>query len=155
MKIEDVMSRDVVSCTIDDTLDVAVGLMWDRDHGAVPVVDGDNRVVGIVTDRDACMAAYTQALPLHEIPVTTAMADVVHTLRADDTIADAERVMSDQQIHRIPIVDGDGHPVGILAVADLIRATDRRGGVRCDPIDVVATLGAVLRPRHGSVAPGA
>jgi CBS domain-containing protein len=155
MKIENVMSRDVVACSIDDTLDVAVGLMWDRDHGAVPVVDGDGRVVGIVTDRDACMAAYTQALPLHEIPVTTAMADAVHTLRADDMLVDAERVMTEQQVHRIPIVDGEDRLVGMVSLADLIREVNRPGHVANGAMDVVATLGAVLRPRHVASGPGA
>jgi CBS domain-containing protein len=60
MKIRDIMSQDVATCREDDSLDRAAQLMWDRDVGSVPVVDGEGRPLGMITDRDICMAAYTQ-----------------------------------------------------------------------------------------------
>ena len=59
--------------------------MWDHDCGCAPVVDGHGRLAGIITDRDICMAAYTQGMPLEAIPVERAMsARVVSCMRGDD-----------------------------------------------------------------------
>jgi CBS domain-containing protein len=148
MKVESLMSRDVAVCTIDDNLDVAARLMWERDCGAVPVLDGDDRVVGIITDRDVCMAAYIQGLPLREIPVTTAMAETVHMLRTDDLVVDAERLMAEKQVRRMPVVDSDQHVVGMLALADLIREATRPGHAPNGAMDVVIAMAAVMRPRR-------
>src|SRR5690349_16562501 len=64
-----VMTADVVTCSPNDTLHRAAQIMWERDCGAVPVVDAAGRVAGIVTDRDLAMGAFTQGLPLVAIPV--------------------------------------------------------------------------------------
>ena len=60
MKVRDLMSRPVQTCRSNESLNAAAQKMWDEDIGAVAVVDDKNRVVGVVTDRDLCMAAYTQ-----------------------------------------------------------------------------------------------
>jgi CBS domain-containing protein len=64
MKVSDLMTTAVRSCGTGDNLQLAAQIMWESDCGIVPVVDGDGRVVGVITDRDICMAAYTQGLPL-------------------------------------------------------------------------------------------
>jgi len=64
MNASDVMTKTVRSCSAGDSLQRAAQLMWEGDCGSVPVVDSDNRVVGILTDRDIAMAAYTQGRPL-------------------------------------------------------------------------------------------
>src|SRR3954470_1130982 len=105
MKIAQMMSEDVKTCRPTDTLDIAVKLMWDHDIGAVPIVDETGQVVGIVTDRDACMAAFTQCQPLHDLPCTVAMSKHVVTCRPDDTDAAVASLMAKNQIRRIPVVD--------------------------------------------------
>ena len=77
MQIKDIMSHPVVSCPADSTLDQAARLMWEFDCGIVPVIGDDGRLVGVVTDRDICMAAYTQGKTLSAIPVGTAVAPQV------------------------------------------------------------------------------
>lgn len=67
MKVQDIMTADVETCRLDDTLDRPAAIMWERDCGVVPVVDDESRIVGMLTDRDICMAAYTQGRPLPEI----------------------------------------------------------------------------------------
>jgi CBS domain-containing protein len=54
------MVTDVKTCADHSTLNAAARIMWDNDCGCVPVVDGDGRVVGMITDRDICMTAYLQ-----------------------------------------------------------------------------------------------
>jgi CBS domain-containing protein len=60
----DLMTTNAKSCGTMDNLERAAQIMWENDCGVVPVVDGSERVVGMVTDRDICMAAYTQGQPL-------------------------------------------------------------------------------------------
>ena len=131
MRVDQLMTRTVKTCTPDDNLDRAAALMWDYDCGALPVLSADRdpgRVIGMVTDRDICMAAYTQGRGLREIPVVSAMAQRVCTCRPTDTIAVALRVMETNQIRRLPVVDGEDHLVGMLSLADLWREAAREHG---------------------------
>ena len=77
MKVEQLMSRDVKTCQATEMLNRAAQLMWENDCGCVPVVDEDGRAVGMITDRDVCMAAYTQGRLLDALPVASAMDSIV------------------------------------------------------------------------------
>jgi CBS domain-containing protein len=146
MQIKDVMSHPPVTCPVSGTLDHAARLMWEFDCGIVPVVNADGRLAGVVTDRDVCMAAYTQGRPLASIPVTTAMARSVVAGPAGDPIEHAEELMRDNQIRRLPVLDGDARPVGLVSMNDLARlaARAKRSGV---DRELVKTLAAVCQPR--------
>ena len=74
MQVRNVMSQPAVTCPVNATLDTVARCLWECDLGSVPLVDDSGRVVGVVTDRDICMAAYMQGLPLNAIPAATAMA---------------------------------------------------------------------------------
>jgi len=69
MNVERVMRREVRACRMHDTLNQAAHLMWDNACGCVLIADERDQPVGILTDRDICMAAYTQGQPLKEISV--------------------------------------------------------------------------------------
>src|SRR5208282_6872862 len=118
MKVEQLMKRDVKVCRTDDTLNSATRLMWECDCGCIPVIstDGDGALVGIVTDRDVAIAAYTQGKPLSAIPVSTAMARNVIACHASDGISQAEALMRDNQVRRLPVVDRQERLVGILSL---------------------------------------
>ena len=73
MKVKDLMTSDVKSCREYNTLHTAAQVMWDYDIGCVPIVDHENRVIGMLTDRDVCMSAYLQGVPLTAATVTSAM----------------------------------------------------------------------------------
>ncbi|HVS11206.1 MAG TPA: CBS domain-containing protein, partial [Planctomycetota bacterium] len=79
MKVEQLMTRDVKACAPQDSLSRAAQLLWESDIGALPVVDSEGRVVGMVTDRDVCMAAYFKGRPLAEIRVDETMARKVYS----------------------------------------------------------------------------
>src|SRR5512134_738255 len=104
MQIKDVMSHPPVTCPVSSTLDQAARLMWEFDCGIIPVVNDEGRLAGVVTDRDICMAAYTQGKTLREIPVTIAMAKQVIAAYANDSIDSAEELMSANQIRRLPVL---------------------------------------------------
>jgi predicted transcriptional regulator len=142
------MSQPPITCRVDASLNEAARLMWEHDCGSVPVVDGDGKVAGIVTDRDICMAAYTQGERLTSIPVTTAMAKSVVCCHADDEVESAESVMGEQQVRRLPVVDAENHPVGLLSLNDVAQEIARSrapaGGLQRS---FVSTVGAICRPR--------
>lgn len=144
MKVSSLIHRDVTTCTIHDSLDRAAQLMWDRDLGSLPVLDDDGHIAGMVTDRDICMAAYTQGAPLRAIPVTSAMSKRVFSCGESDELADVERAMSEHQIRRMPVIDGKGHPIGIISLNDIVRAASA-GTVPA--AEVASTVAAVTAPR--------
>lgn len=139
-KIEEIMHRVVWTCHRDDSCAVATRLMWEHDIGAIPTVDHEGRVVGIVTDRDICMAAYLTGKPIADIPVHLAMADRVITCNAGDTDEAVARTLAQAQIHRIPVVDPDRRPIGIVTLNDLAH-------VGAPAQTVATTLAAVSQPR--------
>jgi CBS domain-containing protein len=153
MQLKDVMNQPVTVCPEDATLDCAARLMWEQDCGSIPVVASDGRLVGMVTDRDICMSAYTQGQALTSIPVTTAMARSVVAGHEDDSIETAEQLMQDNQIRRLPVIDGEGRPVGIVSQNDLVRIVAETRKSNSDR-ELVQTLAAIGKPRMMSTQPG-
>lgn len=147
MKIANFVHRDVTSCSIHDSLACAAQQMWDHDIGCLPVIDDQGHVAGMVTDRDVCMAAYFHGTPLQAIPVTAAMAKRVFWCAASDDIESVARTMGEQQIRRMPVVDEQGRPIGVVSLSDLARAAAKG---RVSPADIASTLAAVSAPRTGA-----
>lgn len=154
MQVQQLMTRDLAVCRPDDSLEYAARLMWNRDIGAVVVVDVDGKLAGIVTDRDACMAAFTQGLPLADIHVSSAMAHEVWTCHPTASCSDAEAIMRVHQVRRVPVVDASDRPVGIVALNDLARAARSAPSAAIHQREVEATLAAISMPRHPPEAPG-
>ncbi len=124
MRISQVMKKDVEVVALDDNLAAAASRMWDCDIGSLPVVDGAGQVAGMVTDRDICMAALTRGQPLHEIPVSVAMAKEVLSCTPDDEIHEAVLTMAENHVRRLPVVDGRGVVQGVLSMDDIITHGD-------------------------------
>jgi CBS domain-containing protein len=150
MRVKEIMSHPVVTCPATATLDQAARLMWEFDCGIVPVVNEDGRLEGVVTDRDICMAAYTQGLPLSAIPVSTPMARTVVAIHTDDLIEQAEELMRAYQIHRLPVLDGEDRPAGLVSMNDLARLAARAHRSAVDR-ELVRTLAAICQPRAQAV----
>jgi CBS domain-containing protein len=147
MQLREIMSTPVVTCRTEDNLNAAAKLMWDHDIGSLPVVDNDGRTAGMITDRDICMAAYTRGGPLADISVWDAMAKQVFSCHPDDSLEAAERLMSDKQIRRVPVVDADDRPMAMLSLNDVARhtaAARKRNGL---DRELTQTLAAICQPR--------
>lgn len=153
MEIRKIMSEPAVTCRAEDSLNTAAQLMWERDCGALPVVDDGGRAVGIVTDRDICMAAYTQGRALTDIRVAEAMSRSVFSCHADDSLEDAERLMKERQIRRVPVVDGDNRAIGMLSLNDLARCAARARQKSGMERELTQTLAAICEPRPRAAAP--
>lgn len=120
-RARDVMTRDVRTCHPEDTLHCAAAIMWEANVGAVPVVDDAGKLVGMITDRDVCMGAYTQGVSLAEGKIRRSMSNELFTCRPEDSLRKVMEVMATKQVRRVPVVDQDGRLVGIVALADVAR----------------------------------
>lgn len=153
MRIEQLMQKKLASVTAEQSLDDAARMLWEGDCGCVPVVseDGSHRVVGMLTDRDICMAAYTQGKSLREMRVRGAMSCDVRTCRPGDSIEDVEAILSSAQVRRLPVVDEADQLVGIISLSDLARAAARCRKQKKPALDeaaVAETLAAICQPRE-------
>jgi len=153
MKIEQIMSKDVATCCPDETLSDAARIMWERDCGFVPIVDGaeQRRVVGAVTDRDLCMASYTRGQALGEICIRDVMSTGIRTCKASDDLQAAESILREARIHRLPVVDDAGQLLGVLSLADIAREAARETGARRKQVttqEVGEVLADIREPRR-------
>lgn len=125
------MTTRVHRCMPQDTLAQAAQLMWQHDCGCLPVcasvANGLEHLVGMITDRDICMCALFQGKPLGELRVNQAMTTRLRCCAPDDTLEQAERLMSDGQIRRLPVVTDQRALVGLISLADLARGAARLG----------------------------
>jgi CBS domain-containing protein len=158
MRIEQLMTTRVHSCKPADTLERAAQLMWDHDCGCVPVCEGDGtaaRIVGVITDRDICMCTLFQGQPLRSLRVGDAMAREVHVCRSSNTVGEAEKIMRNARIRRLPVIDEQDALVGMISVADLVREATREqtDAVReISEAEVNETLSAICEPTGRSLS---
>lgn len=145
MLVGQLMSRDIRTCSPEDSLEAAARILWEHDVGVVPVISGA-RTVGMITDRDICMAAYTQGRPLREIAVSCAMSKGLHVAHPDEPLLDAMQTMREQQVRRLAIVDDEGKLQGLLSINDIVREASRPGGdVEAD--EALAALASIGQAR--------
>jgi CBS domain-containing protein len=153
MLVKKLMTTQVTSCRSDDSLSQAALLMWDHDCGCLPVSAGDgaNRVAGVITDRDICMAALFQGAPLRDLRVADAMSKQTHVCHPTDSLGDAERIMRQAQVRRLPVVDSQGSLVGMISLADLAREAEREqtlGSTDISGDEIGVTLASICQPSH-------
>jgi CBS-domain-containing membrane protein len=152
MKVKDLMTTDVKSCREYCTLNSAAQTMWENDIGCVPIVDHENRVIGMLTDRDVCMGAYIQGLSLTAASVTSAMSKQVFSCHPQDDLASVERLMREKQIHRVPVVDAEGRLAGIVSLNDIAREAAQESRAKksreVSDAEVTGTMASVCAPRH-------
>lgn len=153
MRVNDWMAKDVKAIRADDTLQSAAMCMWQNDLGALPVVDSNEKVLGMITDRDIAMAATLQRCPLDMLDVRSTMSKRLWSCRPDDTLTYAEALMRDHQVHRLPVVNAIGEIAGVISLNDIAHAS-LSGVRRVIASDLARTLGAISTPRqHASYAP--
>ena len=116
-RCREIMSSNVRTASPDTPLREVAIMMRDGDVGSLPVVDG-GKLVGIVTDRDIAVRAVAEGMDV-SAPVSQAMTTEIYSVRPDDFVFEAIRVMGDKQVRRIPVVEESGELAGIIAMADI------------------------------------
>jgi CBS domain-containing protein len=146
MRIGELMNREVTCCRTTDRLNDVSRIMWEGDRGVVPVLDSEDRIVGLITDRDVAMAAYTTGRVLRSLAAEDAMSHIVHCCHEADPIDTAHRLLREMQVRRLPVIDEDRKLVGLIGLSDLARAAaESRGGA--EAAEFAATFVGVSRSR--------
>ena len=122
----DVMTENPACCTPQTPLEQVAKLMVQHDCGEIPVLDPDDQVVGVVTDRDiVCRVVAAGKNPLAYV-AETCMSELVVTVPVTAPLADVLSAMETHQVRRVPVVDERGRCVGMIAQADLAWTGEER-----------------------------
>jgi len=165
MRVDALMTSEVKTCYAQDSVHTAARLMWENDLGCLPVVDEEAHVVGMITDRDVCMASYTAGRPLWEISVAEPMCRTIWSCRPFDEVAAVASTMKERKVRRVPVLDAQGRVVGLITLSDIareaVRTEKKKRRLRDSGFEVAETLAAICEPgssrlrtktRTGSVA---
>jgi len=134
VKVNEICTRNVRTCTPETRLSEAGWSMWEGDCGILPVVDEAGKVLGVLTDRDICMSVSTKYRPAVEIAVREAFSGNVVTCGPQDEVRDALTIMRQAGIRRLPVVNRQGTLEGILSLNDVALAS--RSDRQAQPTDV-------------------
>jgi CBS domain-containing protein len=122
MDIRSVMTSDPTTCTPDATLRQVAQMMKQHDCGQIPVVDQQRQPLGVITDRDIAVRAVAEGSDLANATAGDYMTSPVTTVPQDGDLNDVARLMEQNQIRRVVVVDPKGCVTGIVAQADVALA---------------------------------
>ena len=121
MNVQDIMTTDIVSCTLDTNLETIANMMWNKDCGSIPVLNQYGQPIGIVTDRDIAMGSALNHKPPWELSAKDVLGSKqVQCCRAADSVKSSLQKMSQHHIRRLPVVNNEGRLVGMLSLGDIV-----------------------------------
>jgi CBS domain-containing protein len=124
MRVSDIYNREVVFAYKSMTLSEAARLMREKHVGSLVVVEEGahgHAPVGVLTDRDITVAVVAKDLDARTISVGEAMSGDLLTVREDDSVIEALRLMRERGVRRVPVTQRDGTLVGIVTLDDLLE----------------------------------
>lgn len=130
MNVRELFTRNPASCGPDTNLAAAAELLWERDCGILPVVDDARRVIGVLTDRDICMALATRDRMASQVAARDVMTSPVQSVGPDASASHALKVMRQHRVRRLPVVDEQGILEGVLSMNDLALASSEPKGTK-------------------------
>lgn len=141
-RVGEVMTRNVVTVHPNDSAQYAAQMMGECDCGAIPVVDWQGRMIGMITDRDIAIRLVANRVNPLRARVGDCMTDKAFACHVSDSLGNCMRAMSRHQIRRMPIVNDRNQVVGIISQADIAQhATENTGtGERRAVSDVVCAI---------------
>ncbi len=128
MKVQEVMTSPAHSCSADTSLAAAAIVMRDYKCGALPVLDEQGRPIGILTDRDVCLAVarknrFPAAISVHEVMTSHPLSCSPQT-----DLTEAVDLMAEHHVRRLPVVDAEGRLVGIVSLSDVAAVAGSKRG---------------------------
>lgn len=145
MMVKDIMKKAVATCAPASDLQSVIDVMRERDCGFLPVVDSHGIVVGVITDRDVCLAAGTKPRPLTRVSVKETMSHPVVSCFPDENIKVVLATMAKHRVRRLPVLNKTGHLEGVLSIDDVVQAPQRRGAATAE--EIVAALKGIYTRR--------
>lgn len=144
MKVKEVMTPDAKAIWLTESLAAAAKEMWENDCGALPIIK-DRKVVGMITDRDICMASAIRDRNPSSISVEEVMNATVYAAEAEEDVEQALQTMREHKIRRLPVLNLEGELQGIVSMNDIVLHAKARNGKKppIDYADVVKTYQAI------------
>jgi len=130
MKVADVMMRTPAFCAPETNVGAAVEILWNRNCGLLPIVDAQQKVVGVITDRDLCIALGTRNRLAGAIKVKEVASGKVYACRPNDDIHAALATMAEQKVRRLVVLNEQGKLEGILSIDDIVQHGQAAGAGR-------------------------
>jgi CBS domain-containing protein len=118
MKVSDIMTTDIAVAERDTTAEEIATMMRDENVGAIPVVDEENALEGIVTDRDIVIRCIANGRDPSECTAEDIMTDDCQAVSPDTDVEEAAKLMAKHQVRRLPVIE-DGELVGMLSIGDV------------------------------------
>jgi CBS domain-containing protein len=151
MKVADVMAKPPAYCSPQTNLAAAVEILWRQNCGILPIVDSKEKVVGLVTDRDICVALGTRNRLPSDITVSEVASGKVVACKPDDDLRNALDTMAQAKVRRLPVIDAAGKLQGILSIDDVVLRSETGTLAKRDSElsfeDIVNTLKGVYAPQ--------
>lgn len=157
MQVRELMITHVWSCSDNATVATAANTMLDHNCGFVPVVGKNGDVLGVVTDRDLCMAVVRRDRRPAEIPLAEVCSGRIVSCRPEQEIHDALQIMESARVHRLPVVE-EGKLKGIISMTDVlrhaspVRTADADGLTCAEAVGALKLITAFRPPRKSWVA---
>lgn len=146
MKVKDLMTQDAKGIWLTESLANAAKSMWENDCGILPVIKDGRKVVGMITDRDICMAAAMRERSASAISVEEVITGKVFSVKPDDEIEVALHLMREHKVRRLPVLGEEGELSGVLSINDVVMKARPANGKQTSPLsyaNVVKTYKAI------------
>jgi CBS domain-containing protein len=142
MKVKEIMTGDPSMCDLNESLAQAARTMWETDCGVLPVLKDGKELVGLITDRDICMAMAMRECSPAVVSAEEVITGEVYSVGPEDEIEKALQVMEQHQVRRLPVVSPEGELEGILSMNDIVLEAQE-----VSYADVVKTFKAICAHR--------
>ena len=153
MKVKEIMTPNATAIWLTESLVDAAKLMWENDCGVLPIIKDGRKVIGMITDRDICMAVAINDRNPSAISVEETMTGEVYSVDPEDSVEKALQTMQEHQIRRLPVVNAEGELEGLVSMNDVVlHAKPKAGDGSIGYGEVVKTYQAICQHRVPAAA---
>jgi len=147
MQVKDLMTANVSSCHPANNLAELTEMMWNQRCGAIPVVDDSGKVLGVITDRDICVALGTRNVRASDVLARDVSPSKCFRCSPTDDVRDALKTMATEEVSRLPVVDGAGKLLGMLSIDDVTF----HAAYGCSSLNDREIINAIAAIREGRI----
>jgi len=148
MKVKEIMTPNAKAIWLTESLADAAKLMWENDCGVLPIIKDGRKVIGMITDRDICMAVAMRDTNPSSVSVEEVMTGQVYSVNPEDDVDQALHAMQEHKVRRLPVVNLEGELEGIMSMINIVlnvKSVDDAGSDSLNFGDVVKTYQAICQ----------
>lgn len=145
MRVSDIMTKDVATADLETSIEEIATLMKEENVGAIPVLDDDGDLAGIITDRDIVIRCIAEGKDVTECRAEDILSEECEVASPEMDVKEASQLMANRQIRRLPVVE-DGRLIGMLSIGDVAvkTANDKLSG------DALEKVSQGVKPSEGT-----